>query len=218
MFHFGERWNELINFVYEKIYIRFVCLLSMYPGEFERLFARVSDLFTLDTISKKGDFSGKSLKRNPSTPVWDVLESLDGLDNFDLGDEKYVPCIPFFKKTIRILFFILLVEFEGRLFRIHEWNGKPLSSLNEKNINDLIRELLESDLVNFQREYSSASKFKEDLKAISSFRNVIMHVNKKLEKEILWETLVTRKAQLRKVLVALQQILDKMDCEGHVKI
>ena len=105
---------------------------------------------------------------------------------------------------------MILVELEGRLFRIHEWQGKDITELNEKNLNDLIRELVHSDLLEFQDEYSSRSKFNEDFKAVSSFRNVIMHVNKKLERAVPLETLVKRKAQVMKLLAALQQIMDRM--------
>ena len=186
----------------------------MYPGEFESLFRRLANLFTLDTISEEIKFEGNSIKRSPNTPIWDTLEGVYDCDYIDVGEGRGVSCRFFFKKTVRILFYVLLVEIEGRLFRIHEWNGKPLSELNEKNINDLIRELVQSDFVEFQKEYENASKFKEDLKAISSFRNVIMHVNKKLEKTIDIDVLIKRKRQSQRLLIALQQILDAIDQKG----
>lgn len=178
----------------------------MYPGEFETLFRRLANLFTLETIAENKKFEGKSIKRNPLTPIWDTMEGLYDCDYIDIGDGRGVSCRFFFKKTVRILFYALLVEFEGRLFRIHEWNGKDISELNEKNINDLIR-----DLVDLQREYSSRANFKEDLKSISSFRNVIMHVNKRLEKNVDINTLIKRKKQILQLLSALQQILDNME-------
>lgn len=183
----------------------------MYPGEFETLFRRLANLFTLESISETKHIEGKTVKRNPHTPIWDTMDGLYDCDYIDIGDNKYVSCRFFFKKTVRILFYVLLVEFEGRLFRIHEWNGKPIEELNETNINDLIRELIDSDLINLQREYSSRSEFKEDLKAMSSFRNVIMHVNKKLEKTLDTNTLTKRKKQVLRLLSALQQILDNME-------
>lgn len=184
----------------------------MYPGEFEMLFRRLANLFTLESISeKKEELNGSSVKRNPHTPIWDTMDGLYDCEYIDIGDGKGVSCRFFFKKTVRILFFVLLVEFEGRLFRIHEWCGKDISELNEKHLNELIKELLESDLVNLQKEYSSRKELKEDLKAISSFRNVIMHVNKKLEKTLDLNTLIQRKKQVLRLLSALQQILDNMD-------
>lgn len=183
----------------------------MYPGEFETLFRRLANVFTLETISENKQFEGKCVKRNPFTPIWDTMDGLYDCDYIDIGDGRGVSCKFFFKKTVRILFYVLLVEFEGRLFRIHEWNGKDISELNEKNINDLIRELLDSDLINLQKEYETREEFKEDLKAISAFRNVIMHVNKKLEKSIDLNTLIKRKKQTLMLLSALQQILDNME-------
>lgn len=185
--------------------------MFMYPGEFDTLFRRLANLFTLETIADNKKLEGKSVKRNPLTPIWDTMDGLYGCDYVDIGDGRYVSCKFFFKKTVRILFFVLLVEVEGRLFRIHEWNGKNISELNEKNINDLIRELIDSDLVKLQKEYPSRGEFKEDLKAFSSFRNVIMHVNKKLEKTIDLETIINRKKQILRLLSALQQILDNMN-------
>jgi len=182
----------------------------MYPGEFETLFRRMANLFTLETIAEAKNFEGRSVKRNPLTPIWDTMDGLYDCDWIDIGDGRGVSCRFFFKKTVRILFYVLLIEFEGRLFRIHEWNGKDISELNEKNINDLIRELVDSDLINLQKEYQTRSEFKEDMKALSSFRNVIMHVNKKLEKTIDLNTLISRKKQTIRLLSALQQILDNM--------
>jgi hypothetical protein len=182
----------------------------MYPGEFETLFRKIANLFTLETIAQKLDLSGDFPKRNPETPIWDTIDSLNNCSYIDIGNGKFVSCKPFFKKTVRILFFISLVEFEGRLFRIHEWKGKELSELNEKNLNELIKELIDSDLITLQKEYPSKTEFKEDLKAVSSFRNVVVHVNKKLEKTIDISTLIERKRQIIKLLVALQQILDNI--------
>ena len=180
----------------------------MYPGEFETLFRKIANIFTLDTISTKKKLEGKSTLRSQDTPIWDTLDSLSNCDYIDLGNGKYVPCKSFLQKPVRILFYLMLVEFEGRLFRIHEWRGCSLDELNEKNINELIKELVDSDLINLQNEYSSRNEFKEDLKAISSFRNIIMHINKKLEKNTEINLLIKRKKQITRVLPALQQILD----------
>lgn len=183
----------------------------MYPGEFETLFRRMANLFTLETIATNVDVSGGSIRRTPLTPIWDTIDGLKGCDFVDIGDGRAVSCKFFFKKTVRILFYTLLVEFEGRLFRIHEWKGKSIDELNEKNINDLVKELVDSDLVDLQDEYDSRSSFKEDLKAISSFRNIVMHVNKKLERTIDIDVIISRKRQIIKLLSALQQILDRME-------
>ena len=183
---------------------------EMYPGEFETLFNNVSNLFTLDTVAQKKKLKGEYPKRGPHTPLWDTMDSTLGYDYIDIGGGRYVSCQNFLKKPVRILFFMLLTEFEGRLFRIHEWQGRDLSELNEKNLNDLISDLVNSELIKLQTEYESRGKFNEDLKACSAFRNVIMHVNKKLERSVELKTLIERKKQASRLLLALQEILDRM--------
>src|SRR3989344_16565 len=142
----------------------------MYPGEFEEMFRKVANCFTLESVSQKKKIEGNFPKRNPNTPIWDTMDSIQDFEYIDIGEGRVVPRAKFFKIQVRSLFFILLVQFEENLFRIHQWQGKPIEELNETNINDLIRELVDSDLINFQSEYSSRGEFKEDLKAISSFR------------------------------------------------
>lgn len=159
------------------------------------------------------DLSDSFPKRNPGTPIWDVLDSALNCEYIDIGEGRYVSCKYFFKRPARILFIMLLLELEARLFRVHERNGKDIAELNDKNMNELIKELVDSDLIKLQIEYPSRAEFKEDLKAISAFRNVLMHYNKKLEKTIDIITLVSRKKQMNKMLVALQQISDKMAME-----
>jgi len=193
----------------------------MYPGEFEKLFRRISELLTLELISEQKDLEENYPKRNPNTPIWDTIECLESGGYIDLGNGKFAPYKNFFKGPVRILFFMLISEFEGRLFRISEWFGNDISELNEKNLNNLITDLLDSDL-DFQREYKSRREFKKDLKAVSSFRNIIVHINKKLESEVKPEVLIKRKSQIRRLLVAMQQILDGMESRyekllNHIK-
>jgi len=186
----------------------------MYPGEFEEMFRSLVKCFTLESVAQEKEVEGNFPKRNPHTPIWDTMDSLQDFEYIDIGEGKVVPRAKFFKIQVRSLFFVLLVQFEENLFRIHQWKGKPLEELNEANINDLIRELVDSDLVDLQREYTSRSAFKEDLKAISSFRNMVMHVNKKLQRSIEIDTVVKRKHQIKKILIALQQISDNLEGQG----
>ncbi len=188
----------------------------MYPGEFDALFGQIAHLFALKTIAEKQSVSGNFPRYNPETPIWDVLGSdLVAHEYIEIGSGRVVSTKRFLRKPIRILFFLLLAEFEGRLFRIEELRGKDISELNEGNLNDFVRNLSESEeLLRFQTEYPTRAEFHEDMKALSAFRNIIMHVNKKLEREVKLETLVKRKRQAVKVLSALQQILDKMKHDG----
>ena len=189
----------------------------MYPEEFEKMFRKVINCFTLEDVAEKKQVEGNFPKRNPDTPIWDTMDSLQGFEYINIGDGKVVPRSKFFKIQVRSLFFILLVQFEENLYRLHQWKGVPIEQLNEANINDLIRELVNSDLISFQKEYISNNEFKEDLKAISSFRNVVMHVNKKLQRNVDIDVVIKRKRQLDRVLNSLQQISDTMERQGLQK-
>jgi len=184
----------------------------MYPGEFEETFRKISQIFTLGSVAKVKNVEGKLLKRNPETPIWDTIESIKGIDGIDIGDGRIVSCDHFFKKPVRILFFILIHELESRLYRIHRWNDVPLEELNSLNINDYIKDLLSNDgLVGLQDTYESRSQLKEDLKAISSFRNMIVHANRNLLWVVDADTLIKRKKQVLSLLATIQQILDRME-------
>jgi hypothetical protein len=191
----------------------------MYPGDFEKSFRKIVEIFTLDFISEKKELEQSYPKRNPNTPIWDTIDILEHLDSFiDIGDGKYVSCKNFFKRPIRIMFFFLIIELESRIFRILEWSRINLKELNEKSMNNLIIDLANSELINFQNIYNSRAEFKEDLKAISSFRNIIVHINKKLSDYIDNKTILNRKKQLNKLLSATQQILDEMEIRYEKEI
>lgn len=188
----------------------------MYPGEFENLFNKISQIFTLGSVAKKEVINGKLLKRNPQTPIWDTIDSIKECDGIDVGNGNSVSCAYFFKKPIRMLFFILIHELESRLYRIHRWNGKPINELDKLNFNDLIKELVNNkELISFQDVYQSRALFKEDLKAISSFRNIIVHTNRRLLKEVDKDTIIKRKKQVLILLETLQQILDRMERKNY---
>lgn len=184
----------------------------MYPGEFENLFRKIVNIFTLESVARDKIIKGNLLKRNPNTPLWDTIESIKGFEGIEVGNGKYVSSEYFFKKPIRILFFILIHEMESKLYRIHRWNGKSMDELDELNVNDLIRELIDNEeLIKLQDAYSSRTEFKEDLKAISAFRNIIVHTNRKFLKSVDIDTLISRKKQVLNLLNALVQILDRME-------
>jgi hypothetical protein len=189
--------------------------MTRYPNKlekFKKMFEKISGELTLDLLGKNVKKEGMGLKKISSDLVWNAIEDFKSFDYIELEDGREISREHFLKKPVRILFFVLLLEFEERLFRIHERRGKLISELNEKNLNDLIRELFESDLINFQTEYISKSEFKDDLKAVSSFRNIIMHINKKFEKEVDVKLIIERKKQIIKLLSAIQQITDNMQC------
>jgi len=187
----------------------------MYTGEFEELFRKISKIFTLESVAKSESLEGNLLKRPANESLWDTIDNIKGFDGIDIGNGKYVKTEHFFKKPIRILFFILIHEMESRLYRIQRLNGKLIKELDELHINDLIRELIENeDLLKMQDVYSSRSEFKEDLKAISSFRNLIVHTNRKLIDNVDKETIIKRKKQVLNLLDAIQQISDRMSVKS----
>ncbi len=139
-----------------------------------------------------------------------MLDNIGGYEYVSIGKNRYVKRKYFFKKPMRIMFVILLSELEERLYRAAELRQGNTEGLNDKNLNDLIRMLLENDPISLQTEYESKAAFKDDLKALSSFRNIIFHINKKLEESIDYETIIKRKKQALRSLVALQQITDNL--------
>lgn len=189
----------------------------MLQKDFDNFFGKISKDLPVSLIAKhrKIESSENFLKVEDSLPVFDALELLRENDYLLLEDGRIVQKHFLLKRPLRIAFFVLLSEIESRLYRIQEWNGLPLHELNDKTMNDFIRLLLsDSDLFSFQKQYSSRSEFKEDLKAISSVRNLVVHVNKRMEMETDFETIVKRKNQLSKLLNALSEILGKM-AEGR---
>jgi hypothetical protein len=182
----------------------------MTPKEFDELFRKISSVYNLDTVAEKLDIKGNFPKRDSNKPIWECIDDLHHEEYIDIGNGKFFSCKFFFKRPIRNLFFILISEVEARLYRINERLGKPISELNEKNMNELIKNILSPKIITLQGEYNSRSKFKEDLKAISSFRNIIVHTNKKLQDAIKPDIVFERKKQVEKILIALQQISDNL--------
>src|SRR3989344_1288468 len=161
-----------------------------YHREFMYIFNEISSTFTLEKYSEGLVPEGKVLEAEPFSTVWDMLENIEDYEYVNIGDGKYVRRIKFFKKPTRILFLILISEFEERIYRAIELSKGDNKGLNDKNLNDLIRLFFERDFLKLQKEYTSRKLFKEDLKAISSFRNIVVHTNKKLEDSVDWQILI----------------------------
>ena len=180
----------------------------MFKNELENTLKKLAGIFTLKQYARKTNSKVKLPKLSPNTPVWNALDFFceNGCDCVSIGGDKCVDHSTVLK--VRIPFFLLLAELESRIFRIHEWSGKDISVLNEKYLNELNKELLNSDLIKLQKQYKNRSEFKNDLKAVSSFRNVIMHVNKRMERELKIKTVYEGKKQVFKLLQAFQEILD----------
>jgi hypothetical protein len=144
--------------------------------------------------------------------VYDAIDLLEKHDRLILPDGRVVKKGFILKRPLRILFFVMLTELESDLYRTQEWSNRPLKELNDKNMNDLIRDLVNDPvLFSYQNEYKAKSDFKEDLKAVCAMRNQIVHVNKKLELEVDFETIAKRKKQMQKLLDVLMGILSRQE-------
>lgn len=186
----------------------------MRKGEFEELFSNISKQLSVALIAKKRkENDPKEGEIFPTqTPVFDALDLFLNKEYAFLDDGRIVKKQFLLKRPTRILFFFLLTELESRLYRTQEWSNRQLKDLNENNMNDLIRDLAnDKKLFSYQKEYQTRMEFKEDLKAISSIRNLIVHVNKKLELETNYNTIIKRKNQLQKLLNALNEILEEQE-------
>lgn len=186
----------------------------MRKREFERFFNGISKQMTVDLLARSS--TGKKYARSEMVdgklPVFDALDLFDSNECLMLDDGRVIERAFLLKRPLRIAFFVLLSEIESKLYRVNEWCNNPVKELNEKNMNDFIRCLLENgNLFSHQAVYRSKKEFREDLKAISAFRNTIMHVTKRFETETDFETVVKRKKQALRLVEALGQILDRQE-------
>ena len=60
-----------------------------------------------------------------------------------------------------------------------------------------------------QKVYNKKQDLRSDLKAISSFRNLIMHSNRKIELDAQFSTVLKRKGQLDMLIRAMRAIMKK---------
>ena len=183
---------------------------DMREKEWQELFGNISRQLPVSLVAKDPmDGRATGLRVRRTLPIFDAVDLFEKHDSLRLSNGRVVRKEFLLKKHLRIMFFVVLTEIESRLYRTQEWAGMAIKDLNEANLNDLIKNLLDnSDLFSYQKEYKTRANFKDDLKAISSFRNNIVHVNKKLEMEVDLKTIMKRKAQMQRLLTALQQILD----------
>ncbi|MBS3057394.1 MAG: hypothetical protein J4415_02090 [Candidatus Diapherotrites archaeon] len=187
---------------------------------FEKFFNGISKQMTVDLIARKNDGKNYCTSRavDGKLPVFDALDLFDKTECLVLNDGRVIERSFMLKRPLRVAFFALLTEIESRLYRISEWCNNPIKELNEKNLNDFIRCLLENgNLFSYQTIYKSKKEFREDLKAISAFRNTVMHVTKRFETETDFETVVKRKKQALKLIEALGQILDRQEAVKNGK-
>ena len=184
----------------------------MREEEWRVFFNNISNQLTVSWLARpphNQDTTGY-LEVESSLPVFDAIDLLEKHEGLILPDGRVVVRKLVLKRPTRILFFVLLTELESKLYRTQEWSNRQLNELNEFNLNALITDLLNDQrLFSYQKIYDTRASFKEDLKAVSAMRNHVVHVNKKLELEVEFDTIVTRKRQLQKLIKALSEILDE---------
>ena len=187
----------------------------MRQKDWEPFFNNISRQLTVSLIARpqtEKNSGAQQVAVEATLPVFDAIDLLKDHESLVLPDGRTVKKRFLMKRPLRIIFFVLLTELESKLYRTQEWSSQPLSELNEANMNKLIVNLLDNaTLFSYQDLYKTRADFKEDLKAVSAIRNNIVHVNKKLELEIDFETIVRRKGQLLKLLEAFNQILDAQE-------
>ncbi len=189
----------------------------MWLPELEALLNRLSADLPVSLVAKKIDPPiGAGLAVPNATPILDAFSLLEKNGYLTLSDSRIVTRQLMMKRPLRILFFVILTEIESKMYRLQEWSNRPLADLNGQTFNDMIRDTVSDDkLFSLQKEYQKRSEFRDDLKAISAFRNLVVHVNKKLEMETDFETAVKRKNQAFRVLKALDQINRTLWEERH---
>ena len=186
----------------------------MREEEWQVFFNNISNQLTVSWLARpplNEDTTGY-LEAEPSLPVFDAIDLLEEHEGLILPDGRVVIRKLVLKRPTRILFFVLLTELESKLYRIQEWSNRELNELNEFNLKRLIADLLNDQrLFSYQKIYDTRASFKKDLKAVNAMRNDVVHVNKKLELEVEFDTIVIRKRQLQKLIKALSEILDEQE-------
>jgi hypothetical protein len=179
----------------------------MEPKLFKKFFKKLSDDLTVEFMAKEQKPFGSCLKVKNNLPALDALELLEKNDCLMTEDGLVVTKKESMKRAIKTLFYVLITQLEYHLYKTLKPRVQSLKELQAGDLNDLIRLFLAQDeLFKMQTVYAKRSEMKKDLKAISSFRNLIMHSNKKMDLEAEFSTILKRKRQALKLLGALEQL------------
>ncbi|MDD5700389.1 MAG: hypothetical protein PHH00_04375 [Candidatus Nanoarchaeia archaeon] len=183
--------------------------------ETKNLFAFISKNLTVETIAKpikENQEDCPIIKKD--LPVFDSLDLLEKHPCLKIEGDLEVTRAQMMKKPIRALFFILSTEIEYSLYKTlknYDKSEKDLKELQSSFLNDLIRKFLKLDEpFKLQSTYKTISEIKKDLKAFSSFRNIIMHSNTKIQLETDFKIILERKKQMLKLFEAFEQIREHL--------
>jgi hypothetical protein len=178
------------------------------------LFSKVAKDFTVVLLARPKGPMENPVHVKDSLPVFDALELLRRYDCLVTENGMVVTKAETLERPVKILFFMLIMEVEYSLYKIlKQYADSPesLERLRSLQLNDMIREFFAlQDPFNIQDVYSKKQEMKSDLKAVSSFRNVNMHSNRKIDLETGFETVLKRKGQMLKLLDAMGQIMENL--------
>lgn len=182
----------------------------MEPKAFKKFFSRMSEQLPITLIAKEVNATDSCLEVKDSLPIFDALDLLEKHSCLTLKNGLVVNRKQMMSKPVKTLFYALIIEIEYRLYRVLKKRTQSVKELQTKNFNDMIKQFIEDqELLKMQNVYSKRQQIKEDLKAISSFRNIIMHSNRKMDLDTEFATIIKRKKQALKLLDALEQLYNK---------
>ena len=182
----------------------------MEPKLYKEFFSKLAEQLIAKFIAKELKPSANCLRIKEDLPIFDVLELLEKHSCLVIERGLVITRRQMMNKPVKILFYALIVEIEYRLYRALKPRVASVKELQTKELNDMIRLFLANEkLFLLQNIYTKKQDMKKDLKALSSFRNIIMHANKKMDLETEFKTILKRKRQAFKLLEALEQMYHK---------
>jgi len=188
--------------------------LIMELKEFRRFFSDVARNFNIALLAKHREISKNFIHVKDDIQVFDALELLKKYEGLVTEEKLVVIKEDAMERPVRILFFMLIEEVEYSIYKILKQYTESIENLEKLRsiyLNELIREFFAlSDIFEMQKVYSKRQEMKRDLKAVSSFRNILMHSNRKMELETEFNLILKRKEQIFRLLDALEEIIEKL--------
>ena len=178
------------------------------------LFLSVSRDFNIVLLAKSAKPLENCINVKDNMQVFDALELLQEYNCLVTEKGLVVTRKEAMERPVRILFFMLMIEMEYSIYKIlKQYMNSPesLERLRSLHLNDMIREFFTlPEPFGMQDIYTKKQDMKKGLKAVSSFRNIIMHSNRKMELETDFTVILKRKGQLFGLLDALGQITENL--------
>lgn len=177
-------------------------------------FSKVAKDFNVVLLAKPAKPLKNCINVKDNLQIFDALQLLQKYDCLVTEKGLVVTRAEAMERPVRVLIFMLTIEMEYSIYKIlKQYVNSPesLERLRSFHLNDMIREFFKlSEPFDMQNIYTKRQEMKRDLKAVSSFRNIIMHSNRKMELETEFTVILKRKDQLFKLLDALNQITENI--------